>query len=220
MIGASRPSLPRAPPAVRPPPASLPRRAFVAESGRALGAGLVALQLPWVSALAACARADARAEAPFTTFSAAEARTMRAFAAQIIPSDAELPGAEEAGAVYFVDRAIGSYMQDMKRSVRSGLADLDRRARKRGAGDGGFAALPAERQAEVIREVERSEFFGAARMLVVAGTFSDPSYGGNRQGAGWKVLDMEHRPAFQPPFGWYDTEAAGAQPNASSGGDA
>jgi hypothetical protein len=191
---------------VRPPPPALPRREFLVDSGRAVGAALLALELPWVSALAACARADARREAPFTTLNVAEARTMRAFAAQLIPSDETLPGAEEAGAVYFVDRALGSYVKELLPPIRVGLADLDRRARKRGAGAEGFAALPPARQEEVIREIEKSDFFGGARMLVVAGTFADPAYGGNRDGVGWKVLDVDHRPSYQPPFGYYDAE--------------
>ena len=190
-----------------PPPPPLPRREFLADSGRALGAGFLALRLPWVASLAACARADARREAPFTTFTAAEARTFRALAAQIIPSDDALPGAEEAGAVYFADRAIGEFVRDMRAPIRAGLADLDRRARRLGARDG-FAALPPERQVELLRAVEKEDYFDMARTLVVAGTFSDPSHGGNRDGAGWRILDMEHRPTFQPPFGHYDAEAA------------
>jgi len=49
---------------------------------------------------------------------------MRAFAAQIIPSDKSLPGADEAGAVHFVDRAFGKpFFADIVPVVRAGLAD-------------------------------------------------------------------------------------------------
>jgi hypothetical protein len=42
----------------------------------------------------------------------------------------------------------------------------------------------------------------------VAGVFSDPSYGGNRDHAGFTLIGMEHAAAYQPPFGWYDAEYA------------
>jgi gluconate 2-dehydrogenase gamma chain len=148
-------------------------------------------------------------EAPFTALTVAEVRTTRAFASRILPSGDGLPGAEEAGAVYFIDRALGGgFVKGMLPTFRKGLADLDRRARSRGAGDQGFAALPEAGQDAVLREVEKSEFFGGSRFLVVAAVFSDPSYGGNRDGAGWKVLDMAQQPMFQPPFGYYDAEEA------------
>jgi hypothetical protein len=36
-----------------------------------------------------------------------------------------------------------------------------------------------------MKEVERTSFFVTARTLVVIGTFADPVYGGNANGAGW-----------------------------------
>lgn len=191
------------------PTSPLPRREFLADTGRAAVSGWLTLQLPWLAALAGCARADAAHGAAFGTLTAAEGRTMRAFAAQILPSDPELPGAEEAGAVHFVDRALGLPMYDeMLPRVRTGLADLDARARARGTADG-FASLADADQIAVMQQVETTEFFGAARFLVLAGTFADPSYGGNRGMAGWHLLGMEHRPRYEAPFGWYD-----AQPDA------
>jgi gluconate 2-dehydrogenase gamma chain len=204
-----------------PPPAPLPRRAFLADSGRAVGAGLLALQLPWIAQLAACARADASRRAPFVTFDEDQARTFRALATQIIPSGDGLPGAEEAGAVYFADRALGEFVTELRTPITNGLADLDRRARRRGGGRDGFASLAPARQAELLREVEKKDYFDMARMLVVAGTFADPSYGGNRDGAGWRILDVQHRPTYQPPFGWYDADEARetpATPATRSGG--
>jgi hypothetical protein len=46
-------------------------------------------------------------------------------------------------------------------------------------------------------------------MLTLFGMFSTPSYGGNRDGAGWKLLGFEDMHAFQPPFGYYDRNYAG-----------
>lgn len=197
-----RPTLPPSPHLAVPRP--LPsRRAFLAESGRTLSTGVLALELPWVAALAACARDDARAASPFKNLTPAEARTMRAFAAQILPADGDLPSAEEAGALYFVDRAlVAPQMAGEAKNVRAGLADLDTRAR--GAGGADFAALSPASQIAVMKAVEKTPFFGTARMLVVAGTFADPSYGGNRDMAGARIAGIEHAASFHAPFGWYD----------------
>ena len=61
---------------------SVSRRDFLASSAAALGTGW-ALQLPMFASLAAWARTAAAQQAPFTTLTPAEARTMEAFAAQM-----------------------------------------------------------------------------------------------------------------------------------------
>ena len=60
-----------------------------------------------------------------------------------------------------------------------------------------------------MHEVEGEPFFAAARTLVIIGTFADPAYGGNRQGAGWTIVGLDHRPSYSAPYGWYDSPAAG-----------
>jgi hypothetical protein len=55
-----------------------------------------------------------------------------------------------------------------------------------------------------MREIETTPFFATARTLVVIGTFADPSYGGNRDGAGWTIIGIEHGASYTAPFGWYD----------------
>lgn len=185
---------------------NIQRRAFLAESTRVATAGWLALQLPWVAALASCARDDARTGAAFTHLTTAEGRAMRAFAAQVLPSDDKMPGADEAGAVHFVDRAVGTpFFANLVPVVRGGLATLDEHARAAGGRDG-FASLSSAQQVALMRQIEATPFFAAARTLVVIGTFADPSYGGNRGGAGWAIVGMEHRPSFAAPFGWYDAQ--------------
>jgi gluconate 2-dehydrogenase gamma chain len=182
------------------------RRTFLADAARTASAGWLALQLPWLAALASCARDDARTGEAFAHLTNAEARTMRAFAAQIIPSDDGTPGAEEAGAVYFVDRAFGvPFFADSVPVVRTGLADLDARAKAAGSRDG-FASLSRTQQVALMRQIETTPFFATARTLVVIGTMADPSHGGNRGHRGWTLLDMEHRPSYAAPFGWYDAQ--------------
>jgi len=174
-----------------------------------MGGGWTALHLPVLTSLAACARdASARAE-PLTLLTAVEGRTLGAFADRILPPDPGLPGAVDAGAVHFVDRALAELMPPVAPVVREGLAELDRRS------GGDFAGLDATRQDEVMRALEDSEFFYVGRMLVLCGVFADPKYGGNRDGAGNELVGIEPHGAHSPPFGWYDAQYA-----AESGGAA
>ena len=58
----------------------------------------------------------------------------------------------------------------------------------------------------MLRDIEQTPFFQAARFDTIVGTFALPTWGGNRDYAGWHMLGLEHQPAFQPPFGYYDAE--------------
>lgn len=193
------------------------RREFVSSSAALFGGGWLWLQLPALASLSACAREAARTDAPFSVLSADAGRAMRAFAARIIPSGDGVPGADEAGAAWFVDGALAGPMAPVRELVEAGLADLDTRA---AAAHGvAFSDATPEQQDDMLREVEDSQFFFMARLLTVAGTFSDPALGGNRDHAGFTLLRMEHRAAYQPPFGWYDAEYA-RNGGAIAGGEA
>ena len=178
------------------------RRAFLASSTSALGgAWLLGLE-PLVEAARAHALGALRAQSAFETLTAREAADFDAFAARILPSDDGTPGAREAGAVYFADRALGTFMADLLPIVQGGLADLARRA-----SPSAFAELAPVRQDEILREVEAdpaSPFFFMGRTLVMLGTFGDPSRGGNRDRVGWSMIGFDPQPAHEPPFGYYD----------------
>jgi gluconate 2-dehydrogenase gamma chain len=159
--------------------------------------------------LAAWARTAAAEQQAFTILTPAEARAMEAFASQIIPSDATSPGAKEAGAIWFIDRALGpDYFPDFREPIKAGAADLDVRARRRRGGVTSFADLTASEQIRVMRQIEETPFFFMGRMLSVMGVLADPRHGGNRDHAASKVLGIEHAPSYQPPFGWYDADEA------------
>ncbi|CAN5879934.1 hypothetical protein BH23GEM9_BH23GEM9_08900 [soil metagenome] len=189
------------------------RREFVSTSAGAFGGSWLWLNLPVIVSLSSCARDAAERGEPFVTFTAAEGRAMRAFAARVLPSSDNSPGAEEAGAVWFADRALGELFPDMLAPVREGLASLDERARA--TGGTAFAELGAEQQDTLISDVVDTEFFFLGRMLVVMGVFSDPSWGGNRGHVGEALLGIEHAAGYQPPFGWYDAEHAQANGGAA-----
>jgi gluconate 2-dehydrogenase gamma chain len=190
--------------AVPPPP---DRRAFLATSISALGGGWLLAALPALASLSACAREAAIRGEPLTTLSNAEGDSVQAFAAQILPSD-ELPGATEAGAVYFIDAALAGPFAGMLPLIREGLADLDVRAATAGAAR--FAELPSDGQVRVMRQIEDSPFFFSARMLTIMGVLSEPKYGGNRDGVGFQLVRRESAATWQPPFGYYDAAATAA----------
>jgi len=187
----------------------LSRRRFLAESGGAASLGWLTFHLPWISALAGCAREDARRDVALTHLNPSEARTMRAFAAQILPSD-DGPGAVEAGAVHFIDRALGtSSFAEIAPLIRAGLAELDFRASAFDA-TGGFASLSGVQQIAIMKRIESERFFTEARTLVLIGTFADPSYGGNIGRAGWAMIGKEDHDMYTAPFGWYDSQSGAA----------
>ena len=180
------------------------RRAFVAELGQSSLAASLLLQLPLLASLTGCARTTGA----WKHLSPSEVASMRAFAAHILPSEPGMPGAEEAGAVHFVDQVLARpFFASLAPLIHEGLAELDARARAAGSRRG-FASLPQGAQIDVMRQMERQPFFAAARTLVLTGTFADAMYGGNRDGAGFMMIGMRHEPAYAAPFGWYDAEAA------------
>lgn len=195
-------------------PSSADRRAFLLASGRGLAGAWLLLQLPACRDAAQAGREAAREGRPFVTLTQDEGRELAAVAERILPSD-ETPGAREAGAIHFMDQALAGFAAFALEPIREGLPELREAARRRahaegdaeGEGEGDFSRLPASEQDELLREREGSPFFRVVRFLTVAGVFSSPEHGGNRDGVGWKLIDFADPGAWRPPFGHYDAEA-------------
>jgi hypothetical protein len=189
-------------------PTTSDRRDFLAATGRILGGGWMALHLPLLAALAACGReASVRGE-PLRVLSSRDANTLAALGDMILPPD-DLPGAADAGVVHFIDQILEGQFAEMRTPLEEGLADLERRARRVDA-TADFGSLLPDERAAIVRDIEETEFFELTRFLTVLGVFADPSYGGNRGGAGLRILGVEPHGAYQPPFGYYDEEYARA----------
>lgn len=165
---------------------SLHRRGFL-QAG-ALG-GLI---------LAGCERPAGDGATAIESLSSSERADLEAIAGRILPSDDGTPGAREANVIGFLERAFTTYHAARLPLIRGGLADLTKRA------SGSFASLPATRQDELLKQVEQTEFFQIVRAFTLCGMFADPSWGGNREKAGWKLLGFDDRAIWQPPFGFYD----------------
>lgn len=122
------------------------------------------------------------------TLSAAEADALEAVCARLIPTDGNGPGAREARAAHYIDRALGSALASSRESYRTGLAELDRFAV---SGHGHpFASLTSEMQDALLMEFEKSNavFFNLVRQHTLQGTFCDPYYGGNANFVGWDMI--------------------------------
>lgn len=168
-----------------------------------LGAASAAeLDAAWQHAHTAAATGGTKLE----YFTPLEAADVEALAAQIIPTD-ETPGAREAGAVYFIDRALATWDRDKRDAYRTGLADLTARRRAAHPASSSLAGLPPEQLAALLRAIETTPFFELLRTHTILGFCGPPSYGGNRGNVGWTHLGVEDKMIFEPPFGYYDAEA-------------
>lgn len=178
-------------------------------------AGVVATAatpLGWADVAHAMDQAHAAApvagDAKLAFLSAAEAADIEAVAAQIIPTD-DSPGAREAGVIYFIDRALGTFFSQLAVDYRAQLATFQAAYRERHPAVRSFASLTSEQQIAYLKEIDRTPFFNTTRLLTLLGMFSLPEYGGNRDGVGWKLLGFEDRHVFRPPFGYYDRDYPG-----------
>ncbi len=181
---------------------------------QALAATVAAAATPcgWAEVAQALDQAHAAAhigaDAKISLLSAAEAADVEAVAAQIIPTD-DSPGAREAGVVYFIDRALATFLAQLATDYRAQLADFQAACRAEHPGVVSFASLTSEQQVEYLTRVDQTPFFNTTRLLTLLGMFSLPAYGGNRDGLGWKLIGFEDRHVFQPPFGYYDRDYPG-----------
>ena len=124
-------------------------------------------------------------------FNALELATLSAACERILPRDDE-PGAIDLGVPSYIDRMLtDEIMVNWREPVRRGLADLDEGATKLGAA--AFTELGFAAQDELMAEIEKTTrgptgFFVRLMHLTFEGAFGDPRHGGNRDGAGWKLL--------------------------------
>ena len=136
-----------------------------------------------------------------------QAADLDAIAAQIFPTD-DTPGAREARVVNFMDRSLATWAAQQREPLIHGLDELNGEVERRWPGTKRFANLAPDRQLELLGSQEQTPFFQQMRFATLVGMFSLPSYGGNADKAGWRVIGFEDRYAWQPPFGDYDAEAA------------
>jgi len=163
----------------------------------------------WPEILAAQehARAAAQSAEPpaFGYLDKPAAADNEALASEIIPSG-DTPGAREAGVVYFIDRALSTFDQGRQGLYRAGLEHADSQRKALFPASQSISGLTSAERVELLRSIERTEFFQLLRDHTICGFLSDPSYGGNRGGVGWQVIGFDNQHQHHPPFGYYDAE--------------
>ncbi|MGB8493046.1 MAG: gluconate 2-dehydrogenase subunit 3 family protein [Candidatus Acidiferrum sp.] len=208
------------------------RRDFLLKIGGAAGAAWISAQWPGMLAAAKHAHAAASANPPaaFEVFTPEQAIEIEAISSLIIPTD-ELPGAREAGVVYFIDRALKTFAADAKPVYEHGLADLNRMAGEMFPGVVRFSAASPAQQEKLFTQLEEESqsgrrlsrrtrtsdgmnFADTIWFHTLAGFLVDPEGGGNRDYAGWKVIGRDPAHSFSPPFGFYEKDYPGWQPAA------
>jgi gluconate 2-dehydrogenase gamma chain len=129
---------------------------------------------------------------------ATELATLDAICARLVPTDELGPGAKEAHAAQYIDRALGGALASFLDDYSLGLAAINAYARLKKPGARSFADLSVEQQNEVLREMEQdvqlgfipssSAFFSLIRAHTLQGMFCDPIYGGNANMVGWDLI--------------------------------
>lgn len=118
---------------------------------------------------------------------------LAALVAALVPEDELGPGAVGAGVLDFLERAFAGPLAGLRSTYERGLTALDELARSEhgrpfdGLDDAARDALLTEVEAGG-RGEELQAFFDLVRVNVVHGMFADPAYGGNRDGAGWRLI--------------------------------
>jgi gluconate 2-dehydrogenase gamma chain len=165
--------------------------AAAAVAGAPLSAGDAVAQLPPAG--------DSNVGVPLEaleTLTAAEADILEAICARLIPSDENGPGAAEARAAHYIDRALTGPLRSSRDAYAAGLAAVEAYAQQtKGAP---FATLSPRDQDSVVADVENNlatgfvpnaaTFFNLVRTHTIQGTFCDPYYGGNANFVGWDLI--------------------------------
>lgn len=130
------------------------------------------------------------------TLTDAQLRILVAITGRLIPSDGSGPGAIEAHAAHYIDRALGGALEAHRHEYASGLEAVDSYARR--THGMAFVVLSAAMQDEVLRAIERgiplaesrdtAAFFALLLDHTLQGTFCDPYYGGNTAYVGWDMI--------------------------------
>jgi hypothetical protein len=127
--------------------------------------------------------------------------TLSAITGRIIPTDATGPGAIEAHAASYIDKALNSHYSYQKDNYTANLAAMD--AYSKATHGANFAELSSDKQDAVLSAMEGNSvgksfgfvpdartFFNLVLEHTQEGMFTDPYYGGNANFIGWDLLDF------------------------------
>ncbi len=198
---------------------ALTRRFFLQGSGTLAGSMLMRAGIPAFVAVSQAACTAKQESAAFENITAVEAREIIAIAARILPTT-DTPGATEAGAVYFFDKAFGSFLSEATGPSRALLAEFQSGIAAAFPGAQVFSDLSESDQDTYLTSMENTPFFSGFRFLTMAGVFGMAMHGGNRDNIGWKMVGMDGPPhAWVAPYGYYDAEYTAEQARRQQNGE-
>ena len=166
------------------PDGRLSRRELLKRAGIAGAAVVVAPEVFDAAPQAPAAAPIARE--PLEALTTAEADVLEAVCARLIPTDENGPGAREARAAHYIDRALAGFLAPSRSAYTAGLAAIDLAAKN--AHGQPFASLSNADQDAVLKSMEATPFFALVRTHTIQGTFCDPFYGGNANFVGWDLI--------------------------------
>src|SRR5712671_7896372 len=178
------------------PPHEVSRRDLFKTVGAGAAAAVAGAPLAPSAAAAQAHPAAAPQLEALETLTATEADILEAVCARLIPTDENGPGAAEARAAHYIDRALTGPLRTSRDAYAAGLAAIDVYAQaSKGAP---FAKLSPRDQDAVLTDMESNvatgfmpnaaTFFNLVRAHTIQGTFSDPYYGGNANFVGWDLI--------------------------------
>jgi len=211
------------------------RRQFLLHGITGVSSVWLSAHFPAVLSAATHAHQAAKSQSPtkFDFLSLEQAAEIDAIASRIIPTT-DTPGAHEAGVVYFIDRALVTFAKSSQKTCLDGLSDLQILVAETFPGTKTFSSATPAQQDQILQSLDEqsaagsrrsrrfrpagASFFGIVRALTVMGFLIDPESDrrGNRDGVGWKLIGRDPSHLFQPPFGYYDKDYPGWQPNPSA----
>jgi choline dehydrogenase-like flavoprotein len=116
-------------------------------------------------------------------FSQNEQALLRAVIDRIMPAD-DFPSASALGALDYILPMLGGDAAPDREPIRYGLQDLARL---------GFLDKPPAEQDALLATVEQDSWFRRLVELTAEGVYADPSNGGNRDTAGWRMIGYDPR---------------------------
>jgi gluconate 2-dehydrogenase gamma chain len=149
-----------------------------------------------------------RTTPPGSTFDADQWTIIESVQDHLLPSEPDAPGARDANATAYLDRALADpkFDPDVRAFILKGVRWLDEIAEER---DGRhFPHIQPGRREELLREIAASNagerWLSTLLSYTLEALLADPLYGGNPGGVGWRWLGHDPgrpRPTPQKIYG-------------------
>lgn len=127
---------------------------------------------------------------------------LAAVQAHMFPSEPGIPGAKEINALAYLNHAVLADTQmdeDEKDFIRNGIGWLEELVKDKFGKS--FTDLDATQREQMLRRIEQSRagenWLATLLLYIFEALLSDPVYGGNPNGIGWRWL--EHQPGYPRP---------------------